>query len=91
MRNKVKIEHIWKIGGRSLINVDAKILLKAIANRIKNVLPDIINSNQTGYIKESYIGETVRSIQDTMEFTDMENIPRILISIYSKKAVDKLE
>ena len=44
----------------SLINVDGKIMSKAIANRIKNVLPDIINPNQTGYIKERYIGQSDR-------------------------------
>ena len=31
----------------SLVNVDAKIMSKAIANRIKNVLPNIIHHNQT--------------------------------------------
>ena len=40
----------------------AMFMSKAIANRIKNVLPDIIHPNQTGYIKERYIGETVRLI-----------------------------
>ena len=37
-------------------------LSKVIASRIKNVLPYIIHSNQTGYVKDRYIGETVRSI-----------------------------
>ena len=46
----------------SLVNVDAKIISKVFASRIKNVLPYIIHSNQTGYVKDRYIGETVRSI-----------------------------
>ena len=54
----------------SLVNVDAKIILKVIANRIKDVLPSIIHHNQTGYAKERYIGETVRSIFDIMDLTD---------------------
>ena len=58
----------------SLINVDAKIILKVIAARVKNVLPSIIHHNQTGYVKDRYIEETVRSIFDIMEFTDYENI-----------------
>lgn len=33
----------------SLLNVDAKILSKVIATRIKKVLPDIIHHNQSGY------------------------------------------
>ena len=41
----------------SLVNVDAKIMSKAIATRIKNVLPNIIRHNQTGFIEDRYIGE----------------------------------
>ena len=51
----------------SLLNVDAKVISKVIAARIKNVLPNIIHHNQTGFIKDRYIGETVRSIFDIME------------------------
>ena len=41
----------------SLVNVDTKIMTKAIAARIKNVLPDIIHCDQTGYVKDRFIGE----------------------------------
>ena len=54
---------------------------KVIAARIKDALPNIIHSNQTGYVKDRYIGETVRSLLDIMEFTDNENIPGLLIFI----------
>ena len=50
----------------SLVNVDAKIMSKLIASRIKNVLPGIIHHNQTGYVKDRFIGETIRSIYDIM-------------------------
>ena len=46
----------------SLVNVDAKIISKVIASRLKDVLPNIIHCNQSGYVKDRYIGETVRSI-----------------------------
>jgi len=75
----------------SLINVDAKIISKVIAVRVKNVLPNIIHHNQTGYVKDRYIGETVRSIFDIMEFADNENIPSILIFIDFKKTFDTVE
>ena len=75
----------------SLVNVDAKIVSKAIATRIKNVLPNIIHHNQTGFIKYRYIGETVRSIFDIMDFTAEENIPGPLIFIDFQKAFDSLE
>ena len=43
----------------SLVNVDAKIMSKVIASRIKNVLPEIIHHNQTGFVKDRYIGEII--------------------------------
>jgi len=75
----------------SLINVDAKIISNVIAVRVKNVLPNIIHHNQTGYVKDCYIGETVSSIFDIMEFTNNENIPGILIFIDFKKAFNTVE
>ena len=64
---------------------------KAIATRIKNVLPIIIHHNQTGFIKDRYIGETVRSIFDIMDFTVEENIPGLMIFHDFQKAFDSLE
>ena len=59
----------------SLVNVVAKIISKAIANRIKQVLPNIVHHNQTGYLKDRFIRETVRSILDVVDFTKKENLP----------------
>ena len=51
----------------SLLNVDYKILTKAIAKRLEKVLPKIINPDQTGYVKDRYIGENVRLILELKE------------------------
>ena len=75
----------------SLVNVDAKIMSKVIATRIKNVLPNIIQHNQTGYVKDRYIGETVRSVFDVIDLTLKENVPGLLIFIDCQKAFDSLE
>ena len=39
----------------SLLNVDAKIMSKVIAARIKEVLANVIHSNQTGYVKHNLV------------------------------------
>ena len=65
----------------SLVNVDAKILSKVIATRIKKVLPNTIHHNQSGYFSDRDIGETVRSIFD---------ITGLLIFIDFQKAFDTL-
>ena len=64
---------------------------KVIATRIKNVLPNTIHHNQTGYVKDRYIGETVRPVFDVMDLTLKENVPGLLIFIDFQKAFDSLE
>ena len=59
--------------------------------RIKNVFPDLIHHNQSGFVKDRYIGETVRSIFDLMDFTLKENIPGLMIFIDFHKAFDSVE
>ena len=75
----------------SLTNVDAKIASKVIAARIIPVLPTIINSTQTGYVKGRFIGEAARSIIDIMDYTKKQNIPGILLFIDFEKAFDSLD
>ena len=72
----------------SLTNVDAKTVSKVIAARIIPVLPKIINSTQTGYVKGRFIGEGARSILDVMDYTKKQNIPGILLFIDFEKAFD---
>ena len=62
-KDKSLLENLQPI---SLLNVDYKILTKSIAKRLEQVLPKIINSDQTGYIKGRFIGENVRLLQDVM-------------------------
>ena len=72
----------------SLTNVDAKIASKVIATRIVKVLPEIIHSNQTGYVSGRYIGEAARSILDIMDYTKTYDIAGLLLFIAFEKAFD---
>ena len=64
---------------------------KLIASRIKSVLPNIIHHNQTGYVKDRFIGETIRSIYDIMDYAVAESIPGLLIFIDFEKAFNSVE
>ena len=41
----------------SLLNVDSKIISKALSQKLKEVLPDLISSQQTVYVKNRHIGK----------------------------------
>jgi hypothetical protein len=74
----------------SLLNTDYKIIAKILANRLKSVLPNIINDDQTGYIKDRYIGQNIRILEDVTFFTNQNQISGILLSIDFEKAFDSL-
>ena len=46
----------------TFLNCDYKIATKAIASRIKMVLPKLVSNDQTGFIKDRFIGENIRLI-----------------------------
>ena len=75
----------------SLINVDTNILSKSLALRIKKLLSFLIHSDQTACVKERYIGESVRLINDVLEFTDHEKTEAILFSADFEKAFDSID
>ena len=75
----------------NLLNVDYKIATKVIANRLAKVLPDIICPNQTGYVKNRYIGENVRLIADIIDYTKTKEIQGVTLFLDFKKAFDSIE
>ena len=75
----------------SLLNCDYKIAAKSIASRIKRVLPSVINSDQTGFQKNRFIGENIRLLNSILSYTDIEKLPGLLLFIDFEKAFDTLE
>ena len=52
----------------TLLNIDYKIATKTISNRLKKILPIIVDIEQSGFIKGRYIGENVRLIIEVIEY-----------------------
>ena len=74
----------------SLLNVDQKIISKALASRLKKVLPSLIGPGQTAYVDGRFIGESERLIADIIETSNLENIKGYLLAIDFEKAFDSL-
>ena len=75
----------------TLLNVDYKIYSKAMANRIKLVLPDLIHEDQTGFMAGRNIAENIRKVIDLIEYTYTEKIPALVVQIDYLKAFDRAD
>jgi hypothetical protein len=69
----------------SLLNEDLKILSHVVAQRLKKILSKLINEDQTGYIKNRFIGFNLRQIQDIIDYADIYKIEGSLVVIDVKK------
>ena len=72
----------------SLINVDTKIIAKAIANRLKKTIQDIIGKEQTGFLKNRYIGENIRLTEYLIEKYKKKRKEGYIVAIDFQKAFD---
>ena len=74
----------------SLLNVDVKLISKALAKRLKNVLPEIISPNKNAYVKNRCISEGGRLISDLLEMSEVLNKEGFLVTIDIEKAFDSV-
>ena len=75
----------------TLLNTDYKIASKALARRIETILPNLVHPDQTGFMKDRYIGENLRLISDVLEYIKNEDLAGVLVSLDFRKAFDTLE
>ena len=74
-----------------MLNVDTKILSKTFSNELKTVLPALISSQQTAYVRSRFIGESGRLISDITEIRGWFNITGFVVTMDIEKAFDSLE
>ena len=58
--------------------------------RLQSVLPNIIDNDQTGFHKDRYIGENIRTIADLIEYTSLKKQPGFILLIDFEKAFDTI-
>ena len=75
----------------SLLNFDYKIAAKAIANRFKHVLSNLIDNDQTGFLKGRFIGENIRLVDGIIKHAAAKNIPGLLLFLDFEKTFDTVE
>lgn len=75
----------------SLTNTDYKIIAFVFARRLQKVIDNLINENQSAYIKGRYIGENARIILDLFNYCEETNNEGIFLFLDFEKAFDSIE
>lgn len=74
-----------------LLGVDMKILSKIIVHRLGQVVTDIINTDQTGFIKGCSSENNIRSLISIILYLNFHQIPGAIVSMDAEKAFDCIE
>ena len=75
----------------TLLTTDYKILTKALANRLRNVLPMIIHTDQTACIKGRTIDDNASLIRDAIYYAYETNKKLAIVTIDQLKAFDRVD
>ena len=73
------------------MNVDYKIICKALASRFNKVLPNLILLQQIAYVENRFIGESGRLIADIIETIIILNIEGFLVRMNIEEVFDSLD
>ena len=71
--------------------MDYKIISKALASRLKKILPYLISPQQMAYVENRFIGESGRLIADIIEMTDVLNKEGVLVTMNIEKAFNSID
>ena len=87
-KDKRLIENLRPI---SLSNCDIKLCTKSLALKVNEVLPSILSSTQTGYIKGRQVNDNSRLLEEIIELYKSANKTGYLITLDAQKAFDSVD
>ncbi|KAM8967049.1 epidermal growth factor receptor [Pelodytes ibericus] len=74
----------------SLINVDVKLYASVISERVKTVLPDMIQSDQIGFMPGRTVSNNIRVLLDLIDEATREGRSLLTLSLDAEKAFDRV-
>lgn len=74
----------------TLLNSDYKIYTKAVALRLQRVMGSLIHPNQTGFMPGRIIGDSIRSIEDSIDVISDSYEDGMIVALDFSKAFDSI-
>ncbi|CAG8623972.1 13814_t:CDS:2, partial [Gigaspora rosea] len=90
LRKSEDLENISNWRPISLVNTDAKIFMKIIADRLNNICKNIIGEQQAGFVKDRSIVDVAMDIISMMRSQENQDDTAWLLFLDQKKAFDRV-
>lgn len=74
----------------SLLNSDVKLYSKVLARRLLSILPDLIYTDQVGFIKGRQASDGTRRILNILALAERSKDPTLFLSLDAEKAFDRV-
>lgn len=74
----------------TLLGVDYKLLAKVMANRLKTVIAEVIDPDQTCAIPGRKISDTLCLVRDAISYIQDRQVESVLVSLDQEKAYDRV-
>lgn len=74
----------------TLLNVDYKIIARALALRLKPKLANLIHEDQTGFLQNRNIAHSIRTVLDVVQIANRKQLSAVIISLDWQKAFDRV-
>lgn len=75
----------------SVLNQDYKLFTSILAKRLELILPDIVNLDQTGFIKERQTRDNIRRTLHVMNHIKKNNVEAVILGLDAEKAFDSVD
>ena len=75
----------------TLLCVDYKVMAKALANRLLQVISHVVSPDQTCGVPGRFAGENVRVLKDITAFANANDWPVMVLSLDQEKAFDRVD